>query len=441
MSVINKMLQDLDKRQQGHSLTNITPHQVQYLGRTGSSYKWLFVSLASVLIGGLAVYAFQFSNGAKEMTGTVTAKAVEEQAVTQNTQPPESNDNKLGAQVEVKSDGSQGIDKSALANVSQPQPIVNQSHGDIKPRGDGQTTTAIQTNTTAERPVEQIQTAQVEPATPLGQNIETAKLNNVGNMEPIDPNQTAQAEPSAIPSAQNIEMAKANNIETFDHIEPNLVAQEPIEVAAPQSNASGRMAVTEVKLSPSQLAQKQMSLAVDAEKEGQLLKAMGYYGEALKLDPSLHEARKQLAALHYGQGELKKAENILAQGRLLYPQEFEFTLLLARVQHAMGNTDLALASLGQIPDSHILARQKWLAQSDLAQKNGQFALAEQAYRQLLQQEPQQGKWWMGLAYVLDSQKKFGQASQAYRTALTYPGLSAQATAFIEQRLHQLGDSQ
>lgn len=107
----------------------------------------------------------------------------------------------------------------------------------------------------------------------------------------------------------------------------------------------------------------------------------------------------------------------------------------------MGDTDSALASLAQIPERHVLARQKWLAQTDLAQKQGQFTLVEQAYRQLLQQDPQQAKWWLGLAYALDSQQQFAQASQAYRTALSYSGLSTQATAFIEQRLQQLGDSQ
>ncbi|MGL4750732.1 MAG: tetratricopeptide repeat protein, partial [Shewanella sp.] len=47
MSVINKMLQDLDKRQQGHSLSNITVNQAQYLGRTSSSRKWLVICLLS----------------------------------------------------------------------------------------------------------------------------------------------------------------------------------------------------------------------------------------------------------------------------------------------------------------------------------------------------------------------------------------------------------
>ncbi|MGL6123177.1 MAG: tetratricopeptide repeat protein, partial [Shewanella sp.] len=124
-----------------------------------------------------------------------------------------------------------------------------------------------------------------------------------------------------------------------------------------------------------------------------------------------------------------------------YPQEYDYPLLLARVQHSMGNTDFALDTLAQIPDSHELARQKWLAQSDLAQQQGQFALAEQAYRKLLRHEPLQAKWWMGLAYALDSQQHFAKASQAYSTALSHAGLSAQASAFIEQRLTQLGDSQ
>lgn len=43
MSVINKMLQDLDKRQQGHELSNVTQPQVQYLARRRSSSHWLLL--------------------------------------------------------------------------------------------------------------------------------------------------------------------------------------------------------------------------------------------------------------------------------------------------------------------------------------------------------------------------------------------------------------
>ncbi|AVV84038.1 hypothetical protein [Shewanella putrefaciens] len=59
MSVINKMLKDLDQRQQGHQLSNIAQHQVQYLGRKHSVNIWVSISLMSLLIGGVGVYGYQ----------------------------------------------------------------------------------------------------------------------------------------------------------------------------------------------------------------------------------------------------------------------------------------------------------------------------------------------------------------------------------------------
>ena len=398
MSVINKMLQDLDKRQQGHSLSNVAVHQAQFLGRPNTSRKWLVISLVSLFVGGVSVYAFQAMYDSRNATDNSVNTVMSAQTQSDNTNPQTDTPAKdMSASVE----SAPSVAQSPRVNASEP------------------TTESVAANTSPDMP-------------------NRAALPQESVQAHTEPQQVAvkanQAEVNVNQSEVKITQAEAK-------------ASEPVESASTQASSqaaaqpTGQMAVTEVKLSPSQLAQKQLVLASDAEKQGQLVKAMDYYAKALKLDPSLHESRKQLAALHYGQGEQPQAAEVLAQGRLLYPQEFEFALLLARVQHAMGDTDAALASLAQIPDSHPLARQKWLAQTDLAQKQGQYPLVEQAYRKLLQQEPQQGKWWMGLAYALDSQKQFTQASQAYRTALSYSGLSTQATAFIEQRLQQLGDSQ
>ncbi|WP_037459425.1 tetratricopeptide repeat protein [Shewanella sp. HN-41] len=363
MSVINKMLQDLDKRQQGHQLTNITPPQMQYVGRAGHSKKGWLIGVVCLLLGALSVYAFQ------------------------------------------------GINKQENV-VLQPQPQLEQQ---LQP---------------------QLQASQAQTSQPIAttESSSSVTVPAVGTAVPID-DLVAQVPASDV----------ALGIDTKTEIQPQSVDEhKPTPTPEPIVNsvqAAGKMAVTEVRLTPTQLAQKQLTMANDADKRADWSKAIEHYDKALNFDPSLHEARKQLAALYYGQGQLHDAAQVLQQGWLLYPQEFELTLLLARVQQAMGDTELALASLANIPDSHVLARQKWLAQSDLAQKQGQFTLAEQAYRQLLQLEPQQGKWWMGLGYALDSQQQFVQASQAYHSALSHPGLSMQATAFIEQRLNQLGASQ
>ncbi|MEE1980159.1 tetratricopeptide repeat protein [Shewanella xiamenensis] len=404
MSVINKMLQDLDKRQQGHSLSNVAVHQAQYLGRPNSSRKWLVISLVSLLVGGVSVYAFQAMYDSRNATDNSVNTVVSAQTPSDNTNPQTDTPAK---DMSASAESAPSMAQSPRVNAAPVEPTSEPTIESVA------VNSSTDTANKAALPQESVQ-AQTEP-----QQV-AVKAN--------------QAEVNVNQSEVKITQTEARASESVESASTQALSQA-------SAQPTGQMAVTEVKLSPSQLAQKQLVLASDAEKQGQLVKAMDYYAKALKLDPSLHESRKQLAALHYGQGEQPQAAEVLAQGRLLYPQEFEFALLLARVQHAMGDTDAALASLAQIPDSHPLARQKWLAQTDLAQKQGQYPLVEQAYRKLLQQEPQQGKWWMGLAYALDSQKQFTQASQAYRTALSYSGLSTQATAFIEQRLQQLGDSQ
>lgn len=371
MSVINKMLQDLDKRQQGHQLSNITSPQMQYMARAGYSKKGWLIGVVCLLLGALSVYAFQ---GINKQENVVSQPQLEQQPQPQL--------------------------QASQAQTSQPIATT-----------EPMSTATVPTVDTAVPVVDLV--AQV-PASDAALGIDTKTETGIDIKTELQPQSQFVDEDKPTPMSEPI--------------------VEPVK-------AAGKMAVTEVKLTPAQLAQKQLIMATDADKRADWSKAIEHYSKALNLDPSLHEARNQLAALHYGQGQLSDAAQVLQQGWLLYPQEFEFTLLLARVQQAMGDTASALTSLANIPDSHVLARQKWLAQSDLAQKQGQFTLAEQAYRQLLQLEPQQGKWWMGLGYALDSQQQFAQASQAYRSALSHPGLSMQATAFIEQRLNQLGDSQ
>lgn len=442
MSVINKMLQDLEKRQQGHALCNVAVHQAQYLGRPNPSRKWLVISLVSLLVGCLSVYAFQASYGVKSVADNsvnpvASAQTQPDNASSQTDKSPLETETMIPteptAEMAQVSPSSTEVPAKELSASAESAPSVAQSS--------------------------RVNAAAVEPTSePITESVAAHNSSNTPNKAVLTQESAqTQAEPQQVTAKVNQADVNANRSEvkitqtepkTSEPVVPAAATQASRQTtpqassqASAQAQSVGQMAIREVKLSPSQLAQKQLVLAADAEKQGQLVKAMDYYAKALKLDPSLHESRKQLAALHYGQGELAQAAEVLAQGRLLYPQEFEFALLLARVQHAMGETDSALASLAQIPDNHSLARQKWLAQTDLAQKQGQYPLVEQAYRKLLQQEPQQGKWWMGLAYALDSQQQFGPASQAYRTALSYSGLSTQAMAFIEQRLQQLGDSQ
>ncbi|ABN63304.1 tetratricopeptide repeat protein [Shewanella baltica] len=446
MSVINKMLQDLDKRQQGHELSNVTQPQVQYLARRRSSSHWLPLCGLSLLLGGGAVYGWQFFM-AEPAEATASAQAQEQHTLTAQNEP-------VRMESLVSKESSPSVDAAAeplkLATAQKIAAAMTANSEEFEPSAsDVASSQAPELGTAKEAEPERQAQPQQKPQADVSLALAADKVDTVSEPSHSQPNRATSsvrsaevtvAAPSALMMSERASVAADNEGNASNGLNVQEVkADAGTHQLAPKEQ--GQMAITEVKLTPKQLAKKRFTLASEAERDGKLKEAISYYEQTLALEPSMHEARKQLAALHYGQGQLAKASEVLQQGMLLFPQQLDFALLLARVQQAAGQADLALATLANIPDTHPLARQKWMAQSDLAQKLGQFSVSEQAYRQLLQQEPQQAKWWMGLAYALDSQQQFLQARQAYRTALGHRGLSAQASAFIEQRLTQLGDSQ
>lgn len=429
MSVINKMLQDLDKRQQGHELSNVAQPQVQYLARRRAPFNGLLLCGLSLLFGGGTVYGWQLFM-AKPAEAIISAQTNGQNESTQTQIEP------------VQSPVSVVVVEEPL-KVATTQEFTTKSE-ELEPSVDDVVLNQPQ-EFESEHDVEQESQRQQDESSALADDLvdtssEPSHSQSNRVTSSVRSAEVTAATPSALMMSERASVAADNDRNASNELKVQEVkADAGTNRLTPQQQ--GQMAITEVKLTPKQLAQKRFTLANEAERDGKLKDAISYYEQTLGFDPSMHEARKQLAALHYGQGQLAKASEVLQQGMLLFQQQLDFALLLARVQQASGQADLALVTLANIPDTHPLARQKWMAQSDLAQKLGQFSLSEQAYRQLLQQEPQQAKWWMGLAYALDSQQQFPQARQAYRTALGHRGLSAQASAFIEQRLTQLGDSQ
>jgi MSHA biogenesis protein MshN len=249
------------------------------------------------------------------------------------------------------------------------------------------------------------------------------------------PNKTTSNNSAPNNSAPN--NSASNNIEPTQALTTAplsvLPAQAPIVIPKPVE-----MTVKEVVLTKPQMAQLQYQKAMNAEQAQRLDDAAGYYLEAIILQPSLHKARKQLAKIYYGQSNFTAAMLLLESGVSLFPQQWEFYVILSQIQTQMKAYDAALSTVAMIPDNSLWARDKWIAQTDLAQKSKNFALAEAAYRHLLLSESTKPRWWMGLGYSLDSQKKYPQAAQAYRSALSYEGLSTSAMTFIEKRLDQLG---
>ncbi|WOT04797.1 tetratricopeptide repeat protein [Shewanella youngdeokensis] len=355
MSVINKMLKDLDKRQQPHGIERIETTQGMILPEQKSKLPMLAASVLSLIVGGLIVF---FVSNPKSFSLHESADTTQQ--------------------------------KSTNATVSTPQA----------------------------QPASKAQEAQAGSGQD-GQNDNVTQINHQRNTV-VDNN--VAAEP-----VQQVPVAVTQGGQAKPAVEP-----------APEPHVTNKVAVKEVKLTPKQLALKQMILAHDAKHAGLPDEALAYYEAALAYNPALHQARRQIASLYYGQNKLSEAEHILKQGQLLFPQEYEFYLLLARIQQALGDNQQALLSLKKIPDSSDIAIQKWQQQSELAQKEQDFPTVENSFRLLAQAEPNRGRWWLGLGYALDSQKNYTEANEAYQQALAQGDLSSKAQAYVDNRLVQLG---
>ena len=397
MSVINTMLKDLDKRQQSHGVDELPVPELQYQGAVTNKLPWvllILVSGLSLLGGGLAwqrLTLLQQDN--LQLTQTIEQTA-------SNVLP---------------------------ARSTKVAPSVVDSNNNLD-----------KLNGAVDAGVDEVNLAQSQVKGTPKQQVLTADDNHAKEAEVavVATNAIARSKTNAEPAVTEITVEKRTKTPSVNSSVKSINTK-----SGSQSNGSGSgaMAITEVRLSPTELAQKRFRLAQSAQNEGHIKEAQALFADAVKLNPAMHDARQHLAALYYGQGLLAEAERLLAQGLVLYPQEYEYALLQARVYEAAGLLDKALAALAQIPDSNALAKQKWTMQSHLAQQSQAYELAEQSYRKLARAEPLQAKWWMGLAYALDSQSQFSAAKQAYQQALAQRGLSNQAIAFIDSRLAQLGE--
>ncbi|WP_394147707.1 tetratricopeptide repeat protein [Shewanella atlantica] len=407
MSVINTMLKDLDKRAQPHELENLHVAPVQYQTAPPSRLPWYLLAVVTLALVAVAVFGWErltTKNIDKVESSPVGALETESIAADNVAEQP-------SLPVAVSAGVNDGKPVSSQGKVEH----IASDNGPLVTKNDKQAQ-AVK----AAAPVEPVKTEPELKATP--------------ELTTDDEALSASVTPEGAVGSGG----KAGN--------PAPASSQGVKAKTVESGSgnSGSMAVTEVKLSDEQLAQKRFIVASEAESKGLLEDAIVYYSEALVFNPKLHQARKQLAALYYGKGRLDLAIELLRQGVALFPGEYDYLLLTARVQQASGEKQQALTTLSRIPDSSSLVKQKWLELSTLAQELKDFVLAERGYRQLLSMETNQARWWMGLAYSLDAQGKYGAAKEAYNQAIVYKsvpqkGLSAQAADYIENRLAQLGE--
>jgi MSHA biogenesis protein MshN len=165
--------------------------------------------------------------------------------------------------------------------------------------------------------------------------------------------------------------------------------------------------------------------------------AQSLLGKLLVIEPNNIKARKKLASLLFAQGNYEQSKQLLIQGIELHPTQSDLRLMLARLYVVQKESAQAMSILAEFqPDSD--NQTEYLAyRASLAQQLKQAGSAKSDYQTLTDIEPNNARWWLGLAIVRDQSDEITMALQAYNKAYKLGQLDSSVNNFIQQRISVL----
>ena len=375
MSVINKMLSDLDNRQEeGEAKEDVAFLKPKHT----PAKKWpIFVAvgvLTTVLVA-LAGYWFVLKNQPEVVV-------VNDPQL----QQPESNEvtGQPKAQVETKT----------AAVVEQPQLI-------IIPK------VVNQTNAKSAKPTLTVKAA-VVTAEPKTAEPKTAEPKTA---------ESKTAEPAIVKS-------------------PVIVAAEDEVVSPPTKPVANKMQVKAIEFSVQQRTDKTFSEAKKLARKGLIKQAIAQYQQVLQLMPVHDAARVELAALYFGREKVAKALVVLNEGLAIESDNISWSRLAAKIHYQQQNYAAALQYL-QLPVITEQQIEYVALKATSLQRLKQFSAAAAEFRRLVTVNPTNGRWWLGLATSLEAAGDKTSALVAYRKSLEMSNISSNSRQFVMSRLRSL----
>ena len=387
MSVLNKMLRDLEKRQHV-SQSAVTP---PLSARSDERPLWLnLLLLLSALLLAFAVYAILTREPALDSGESVAA--VTNPAPTDNA-------------TTLPDKAAEPLDSVGVTPVALPQstPVVS--------------TTAGRTETGIE---EEATTDTVSEAN-TGTAADNALQSSVSAQDGSGPDTTVQTQTVATKQAR-----------------PALPVADTVANTAARAEANAE-AKTEVKVvraaaSPQQQARLIQQQALTAAQAGQLQQALQLWQQLQQLTPQNAEAYLEQARLWHQLGQSQQALMVLQQALQQGIVNADIQLLLAQQAAAQAQWQRVDTLL---PAQFALAQQPeyYGLKATALQQLGQPQAALDWFSQLIVLQPQQARWWLGAAIAFDALAQPEQAQLHYRQALQWgDSLTAASRHYIQQRL-------
>ncbi|REL31819.1 tetratricopeptide repeat protein [Thalassotalea euphylliae] len=443
MSVINQMLQDLEKRNTPTGDETVTSSVVVSAPQK-SHVLPIVLSVFITAIIAAALWLYYENQSLKQQTSPQARAYVAQQDVITQADTKPLLDTRVQVDTNAKSSTNSQSTALPMADVEQ----VPNLKGTTKDAKKASEQTDIQADAKAKQtiPSAEPHTQPLEPQENQLAAVQKHRSNTQVQEEVVKGAELNQPKAQS-PVLSQPAHAPIGQERVKQESQPAPLNTEPLTTKP--SLTIARKQLTSAQLAVQKVNQAERAMA---EKEGQ--KAEQLLQDALLLAPENKNARKQLAAIWFARGANQAAMNLLNQGISLSPNEPDFRLMKAKIllkNHQQNQaqsasqlsaqtspqltqafeTLVALANVPQVEYQSMLAT--------VAQQYQQLSAAVSAYQQLVLLQPNQAKWYLGLAIAFDQSSQFNDALNAYQQALAVGGLSLQTQQFAQQRMTELGE--
>jgi MSHA biogenesis protein MshN len=188
---------------------------------------------------------------------------------------------------------------------------------------------------------------------------------------------------------------------------------------------------------PRDRAENEFRRAVYLINQGRIAEGMDSFRSALRIDPGHEAARQTLVALLLESKRVDEAAGVLREGLAFNAENTGFAMLLARILVERKDVSAALSLLqrhaappDRNPDFHAFA-------AALYQRLERHREAIEQYQTALRLAPSGGVWWMGLGISYQAVDRPKDALEAFTHAKSAGNLAPDLLAFVDQRLRQL----
>lgn len=216
------------------------------------------------------------------------------------------------------------------------------------------------------------------------------------------------------------------------------VAARPKQSAPAAKSARGgtpaKIDKQQILATPQDRAEAEYRKGVATFRQGHSSEAVGQLRAALQEDSRHLAARQTLLSLLAEQKQWDEVQSLLKEGLDLMPTQIAWAMALARIQVEGGNATAAWETL-----------QKYMAYGEknadyqgfagvLLQRLQKSREAALHYQAAVQIKPNEGRWWLGMGLAYEADGRAAEARDAFQHARGAGGLTPEMLAVIDKKL-------